>query len=271
MRSRFRGIVCALLLFYYSTGWSPPSANLLRNADFQDDWITLLPENQNHHWCYPIAHFNRRDYNPDGWICRGSWRWQDADAPAGFRRLVLQGTDARLTQRVNWVTVHDDRSLSGFPDAGGFPNIASQRSRRPLLVVRDLTFRVFLKGVDVPAGAGVIELGLCPPGGTVTFDPFGAVVPPVATATAPLPAGTFSSRPVEVTLPAASWLRESANEAKPGGGSPRTRFARHGSGEYSLSGSGRFRRVGARGTERSGLSFIESGRERRLRGRRRER
>jgi len=28
------------------------SANLLRNADFQDDWLTLLPENQTLHWSY---------------------------------------------------------------------------------------------------------------------------------------------------------------------------------------------------------------------------
>jgi len=26
--------------------------NLLRNGDFQDDWITFLPQTKNHHWCY---------------------------------------------------------------------------------------------------------------------------------------------------------------------------------------------------------------------------
>src|SRR6516164_4335515 len=30
-------------------------ANLLRNADFQDDWITLLPENLTLHWSYSPA------------------------------------------------------------------------------------------------------------------------------------------------------------------------------------------------------------------------
>src|SRR5688500_18113742 len=28
------------------------SGILLRNGNFQDDWITVLPENKNHHWNY---------------------------------------------------------------------------------------------------------------------------------------------------------------------------------------------------------------------------
>src|SRR5262245_14664855 len=80
--------------------------NLLRNADFQDDWITLVPETKNHHWCYSSEFYNRRDFNPDGWTCRGSWRWLNADAPPGQRRLLLEGPGSSLMQRVNWVLVH---------------------------------------------------------------------------------------------------------------------------------------------------------------------
>src|SRR5438067_13841352 len=100
--------------------------NLLRNADFQDDWITQLPETKNHHWCYSSEFYNRRDFNPDGWTCKGSWQWHNAEAPAGQRRLVLQGPSAELMQRVNWIAVHDDHSRTGFPDAGGSPNFKQQ-------------------------------------------------------------------------------------------------------------------------------------------------
>src|SRR5262245_62161504 len=114
-----REFAIALVLLGAPGAWAQPPANLLRNADFQDDWITLLPENKNHHWCYSTDYYNRRDYNPDTWVCRGSWQWLDADAPAGQRRLMLREPAADLTQRINWVAVHDDRSRSGFPDAGG--------------------------------------------------------------------------------------------------------------------------------------------------------
>src|SRR5262245_25154855 len=64
------------------TAWVPtvtaPAArtgNLLRNAAFQDDWLSLLLETKNHHWCYASEFYNRRDENPDGWTCRGSWLW----------------------------------------------------------------------------------------------------------------------------------------------------------------------------------------------------
>src|ERR1700752_3986005 len=97
------------------------SANLLRNADFQDDWLTLLPENQTLHWSYLPTFANRRDFNHDGWSLHGSWRWLDTDAPPGKRRLVLEGRKVEIRQRVNWVAVHDERALAGFPDAGGFP------------------------------------------------------------------------------------------------------------------------------------------------------
>ena len=105
----------------------PARANLLRNGSFQDDWITRLPETKNHHWCYASEYQNRRDYNPDGWSLSGSWGWENADAPAGLRRLVLQGPRATVVQRINWVLVHDDRKLEGFADAGGFPAPAPQR------------------------------------------------------------------------------------------------------------------------------------------------
>src|SRR5262245_5865824 len=65
--------------------------NLLRNSDFQDDWLTLLPELKNHHWNYTTEVFNRRDYVPDGWRLSGKWEWLDADRPHGQRRLVLSG------------------------------------------------------------------------------------------------------------------------------------------------------------------------------------
>src|SRR5262249_22766050 len=138
----------------------PATPNLLRNGDFQDDWITLLPETKNHHWCYASEFYNRRDDNPDGWTCRGSWEWPEG-APA--RRIVRPGPAAPLTQRVNWVAAHDDRKLEGFPDAGGFPVLRPQRSRAPLRLVRDLRFRVHLKGSDLAANAGALEIGLAPP------------------------------------------------------------------------------------------------------------
>jgi hypothetical protein len=90
-----------------AAGAEPP--NLLRNADLQDDWITLLPENLTLHWSYSPAFANRRDFNPDGWRSKGSWRWVDVDAPVGRRRFVVEGPAAEVSQRVNWVAVADDR------------------------------------------------------------------------------------------------------------------------------------------------------------------
>ncbi len=202
--------MCRLFVTLLLTALLPSLAradgNLLRNADFQDDWLTLLPEMKNHHWCYSSEFANRRDFNPDGWTCQGAWQWLGADRPAGQRRLVLQGP-AEIVQRVNWVAVHDDRSRAGFPDAGGFPTLKAQRSTRPLRVVRDLTLRVHLAGKDVPADAGLVELGLCPLGGNLDSDPHGAPMPPTLKATVALPVGTFAARPVEVKLAAADWLK----------------------------------------------------------------
>src|SRR5712691_141795 len=76
--------------------------NLLRNGDFQDDWITMLPQTKNHHWCYSSEFYNRRDYNPDCWYCKGSWDWLNADGPRGERKFIMKGPSAEAVQRVNW-------------------------------------------------------------------------------------------------------------------------------------------------------------------------
>jgi hypothetical protein len=205
-----------VLLLSGSAALAQSSGNLLRNGEFQDDWITLLPETKNHHWCFPSEFFNRRDYNPDGWYCKGNWDWQNADAPWGQRRLVLHGP-AELYQRVNWVTIHDDRQLEGFPDAGGFPAMKPAYSPRPERLVRDLTFRVRLSGKDVPKDAGQLEVGLCPASGTSSGDPMGTRVAPTASAFSAIPDGTYASQWVTVKLLAADWLqaaRKAANNLK---------------------------------------------------------
>ena len=193
-------------------------ANLLRNADFQDDWTTLIPQAATLHWSYSTAYQNRRDYNPDGWTSKGGWDWRNADAPAGERRLVLRGPDAEISQRVNWVAVHDDRSLEGFPDAGGFPSLATVRSERPLAMVRDLTFRVRIKGNDVPDGGASIALALCPPGKPSSAEPLGTPTEPTAMAEAPLPHGSFDWSWVEVKLSAAAWKKAAETAAAKGAG-----------------------------------------------------
>jgi hypothetical protein len=74
----------SFFLAFLSTGEAAQKpANLLRNADFQDDSITQIPQNKDHHWCYSSDFYNRPDYNPDTWVCKGSWQWLDADAPPG--------------------------------------------------------------------------------------------------------------------------------------------------------------------------------------------
>src|SRR5262249_32326966 len=153
-----------------------------------------------------------RDFNPDGWTCKGNWHWQNADAPHGDRVLLLKGP-ATLTQRVNWVLVHDQKSMGGMADAGGFPQISPTRSRFPERLVRELSFRVRMKGNDVPAKAGVIELGLCPPGALSIADPLGSLVPATITTSMPLPSGTFPARWLEVDLPAGDWLKAAQAQA----------------------------------------------------------
>jgi len=186
--------------------------NLLRNSAFQDDWASQLFETKNHHWNYSSEYQNRRDYNPDGWWCKGSWVWENADAEPGKRRLVLQGPNAVATQRVNWVMVNDDRQLTGFPDGGGFPDVATQHSKNPLALVRDLMLRVTLKGTEVPEGAGAIEVSWCPWGGMSVADPMGNPAKPLTTASVPIPAGSFQ-KTVAVKLPASQWLQATRDAA----------------------------------------------------------
>ena len=193
------------VLLFASTGLGQP-ANLLRNGDFQDDWITLLPQTKNHHWCFSSEFYNRRDYNPDCWYCKGSWDWQDADRPRGERRFIMKGPSAEAVQRVNWFAIHDDRQLEGFPDAGGFPVMKAARTHKPERVMRDLTLEVRLSGTQVPAGAGSIELALCPPGGTSSGDPHGTMTPPTIVRSVPITAGTSAAHNVTVKLSAADWL-----------------------------------------------------------------
>jgi len=188
-------------------------ANLLRNPAFQDDWATQLFETKNHHWNYSSEYQNRRDYNPDGWWCKGSWSWENADAEPGKRRLVLQGPNATVVQRVNWVMVNDDRQLTGFPDGGGFPDVVTQRSKNPLALVRDLTLRVTLKGIGVPENAGFLAVSWHPWGGMWVGDPMGIVAPPTTVATRSLPAGSYHTV-VEVKLPAEQWLQAAQAAAK---------------------------------------------------------
>ena len=189
------------------------AGNLLRNGTFQDDWITRLTEVRTFHYSFSVEHFNRRDYNPDGWECRGSWEWLNADASPGQRRMIVRGPKADLSQRVNWVLMHDEKSLGGFGDAGRFPNITPLRSQKPLAMVRDLTFRVRLRGKAVGDKAGSLELGLCPPGDLAFDSPFGSITAPTVIAKSAIPAGTYDWQWVEVKLPAAKWLAAAPGNA----------------------------------------------------------
>lgn len=170
---------------------SPPGG-LLRNGDFHDDWLTILPELKNHHWNYTTEVYNRRDFNPDGWTLAGSWKWLDADAQRG-RRLVLAGPNASVSQSVNWAAFHNPTKLVGWPDAGGFPDEQAPRSARPATIVRDLTARVKLSGEAVPERGGEVVLVL-------------GEGPTAVSGTTALPTGTFRQSVVEVKLPAAAWL-----------------------------------------------------------------
>lgn len=169
--------------------------NLLQNADFQGDWQDLLPENRTLIWCYLPNYFNRRDYNPDAWWCKGNWRWNNADGLPGERHLMLQGLNTVVSQAVNWALVYDDTKLppnSQIADDGGFPLALGVISTRPLSLVRDLTLRVRVRGENVPASAGLMELRLSSTAST-------------AGVSAPWPTGTFDWRWMSVTLPASTW------------------------------------------------------------------
>jgi len=213
--------VCGLVIFPLlpSTARAEVPGSLLRNSSLQDDWATHLPETKNHHWSYSSEYQNRRDYNPDGWWLKGSWEWLNADAaPECFelakrRKLILRGPEASVAQRVNWVLVHDDRRLEGFPDAGGFPHVAPVRSRRPLAVVRDLSLYVAYGG-EVPENAAVAELALCPPAGMSVSDPYGTHAPPTVSVSAPLQAVSSGSTILTLRLPASQWLEAALKNPK---------------------------------------------------------
>lgn len=191
------GCLLALLL----TSVASAQGNVLRNGDFQDDWLTHLPELKNHHWNYTTEVYNRRDYNPDGWRLRGKWEWRDADKPRGQRLLVLKSPSS-VVQAINWITIHNPAKLVGWPDAGGYPLEEAVRSKSPLTLVRDLTFRVRLAGKDVPKDAVTL---------TVAWQGTGALVK-VPGASIAVPEGTYAEKTVEVKLPAATWLEAAKND-----------------------------------------------------------
>ena len=205
-------IVLCMTLATAGPVWARDPGNLLRNGDFQDDWLTLLPEMKNHHWCFPYDFYNRRDYNPDGWTLKGSWRWDNADGDRGTRQLKIHGA-AEIKQRVNWVLIHDDRALEGFPDAGGYPVMKAARSKRPERLVRDLKLKVRFRGVQVPSKAGVIELGVAMPGST-SGDPMGTWTTPITLVSAAIPPGNYETQWAEVTLPAKAILEAMEKHAK---------------------------------------------------------
>jgi hypothetical protein len=189
---------------------SPLSGNLLRNGSFQDDWLSQIPQNQTLHWAYANTFYNRRDFNPDGWTCTGSWRWVEAEQPRGERQLLLGSPSAQVTQRLHWFAIHDEGKITGFPDAGGFAELRPLHSRVAERLLRDLTLSVRLRGENVPSGAGGVELGFCLLGAAATGDPLGSPVKPLVSSTVPFPAGTFDWRRLDVRLPASEWLKAGA-------------------------------------------------------------
>jgi hypothetical protein len=87
-----------------------PIPNLLRNGSFQDDWLSLLPQNQTLHWAYANTIYNRRDLHQDGWTCTGNWQWLDADQPRGRRRVVIGGPNCLIAQRLTGGELTEDRA-----------------------------------------------------------------------------------------------------------------------------------------------------------------
>ncbi|MBM4068983.1 MAG: hypothetical protein FJ271_08580 [Planctomycetes bacterium] len=189
---------CVAALFFSSVAYG--QGNLLRNGDFQDDWLTHLPELKNHHWNYTTEVYNRRDYNPDGWRLTGKWQWRDADRPRGQRALVL-ASPSRAAQWVNWLTIHNPAKLVDWPDAGGYPSAEAVRSKNPLALVRDLTFRVRLSAREVPKNGVTLHL---------TWTDALGYDPPAkdrgVTVSVAVPEGTYADRTIELKLPVATWL-----------------------------------------------------------------
>ena len=181
--------------------------NLLRNGDFQDDWITYIPELKNHHWNYTTEVFNRRDYNPDAWKITGSWEWRDADKIRGQRKLILN-SPSKATQTVNWIAIHNPKKLAGWPDAGGYPSVTPVHSSKPLSLVRDLTFSAKIAGKDIPKDAVSLSVSWS----NVASNEPSTAKSSIATVKIPLPEGTYANKTVEVKLTAASWLEIAMKE-----------------------------------------------------------
>ena len=181
--------------------------NLLRNGDFQDDWITYIPELKNHHWNYTTEVFNRRDYNPDAWKITGSWEWRDADKPRGQRKLILN-SPSKATQTVNWIAIHNPKKLAGWPDAGGYPSVTPVHSSKPLSLVRDLTFSAKIAGKAIPKDAVSLSVSWS----NVASNEPSTAKSSIATVKIPLPEGTYANKTVEVKLTAASWLEIAMKE-----------------------------------------------------------
>ncbi len=194
-------LACAALAHAQAQG----QGNLLRNGNFQDDWLTMLPELKNHHWNYTTEVYNRRDYNPDAWRFTGKWEWRDADKPRGARRVVLS-SGSRAAQAVNWVTVHNPKKLEGWPDAGGFPQALAMRSSNALALVRDVTFAVRMTAQDVPAGAVTLTVSWLSAEANLGWNEAAAAKARIVSASVTVPEGTYAAKSVEVKLPAADWL-----------------------------------------------------------------
>ncbi|NBY03410.1 MAG: hypothetical protein EBQ87_15750 [Planctomycetes bacterium] len=194
-------IVFWLLSLFFCNQNLLAQGNLLRNSDFQDDWITYIPELKNHHWNYTTEVFNRRDYNPDGWKITGSWEWRDADKPRGQRKLILN-SPSKVTQAVNWIAIHNPKKLAGWPDAGGYPSVTPLYSSKPLSLVRDLVFSAKISGKDVPKDAVSLLVSWSNVASNEPATPKSAI----ATVKIPVPEGTYSEKIVPVKLDAATWL-----------------------------------------------------------------
>ena len=183
------------ILSHVAVAHQEPTANLLRNGRFQDDWLTLLPELKTLNWNYVMDFYHRRDFNPDGWELKGSWTWENADAPSGQRRLLLNGPEASVSQQVNAWGIHDPKQLEGWPDAGGYPKLVSAESLLAKRLLGDMTFRVRVRGWDVPKKSASIE---------AVWNSGSTRASPAASG--PLPSGTFDWQTVEVNLPARLWF-----------------------------------------------------------------
>lgn len=195
-------VACLLALLTFCAAGASAGESLLIDGDFQEDWLTLLPELKNHHWNYTTEVFGRRDYNPDGWRLSGNWEWRDADRPSGERKFVMK-PGSKAIQTVNWITIHDPMKLEGWPDAGGYPAAQGVRSKSPEKLLTNLALKVRYSGTNLPANGVTARVGFST--GAPVDDPeakrrIGFV------ASLALAPGDHSSAIAELKLPAAAWL-----------------------------------------------------------------